>query len=130
MQTIAERVPALKYYYMGFYIHSCPKMRYKGKLSASYLLCPETYVWMPLTDGRWKQLKMKILNKTISFVSVKDIRAKLDEKKYQRLNSNETDVDVNRFSNEHLNNVKLFIGAQTCVSYRQYLQVNAVLYMF
>lgn len=52
VQTIAEQVPALKYYYMGFYIHSCPKMRYKGKLAASYLLCPETYVWMPLTDGK------------------------------------------------------------------------------
>ncbi|KAI8038522.1 hypothetical protein M5D96_008422 [Drosophila gunungcola] len=50
VQSIAENVPALKYYYMGFYIHSCPKMRYKGKLSASYLLCPETYEWLPLTD--------------------------------------------------------------------------------
>lgn len=56
VQTIAERVPALKYYYMGFYIHSCPKMRYKGKLSASYLLCPETYVWVPLTDGSLQTL--------------------------------------------------------------------------
>lgn len=36
---------------MGFYIHSCPKMRYKGKLSGSYLLCPETYTWHALTDG-------------------------------------------------------------------------------
>lgn len=33
---------------MGFYIHSCPKMRYKGKLSPSYLVCPETYSWIPI----------------------------------------------------------------------------------
>ncbi|XP_036334221.1 arginyl-tRNA--protein transferase 1 isoform X3 [Rhagoletis pomonella] len=29
VQQLAKKVPALKYYYMGFYIHSCPKMRYK-----------------------------------------------------------------------------------------------------
>ncbi|KAL2716097.1 arginyl-tRNA--protein transferase 1 isoform X1 [Vespula squamosa] len=35
----------LKYYYMGFYIHTCPKMRYKARMKPSKLLCPETYVW-------------------------------------------------------------------------------------
>ncbi|KAL8742596.1 MAG: hypothetical protein Q9190_004950 [Brigantiaea leucoxantha] len=35
------------YYYMGFYIHSCTKMRYKGKYRPSYLLDPETYDWNP-----------------------------------------------------------------------------------
>ena len=34
-----------KYYYMGYYIHSCPKMRYKADYRPSYLLCPETYLW-------------------------------------------------------------------------------------
>ena len=33
---------------MGFYIHSCPKMRYKAKYSGSYLLCPDTYNWVPV----------------------------------------------------------------------------------
>ncbi|XP_050521882.1 arginyl-tRNA--protein transferase 1 isoform X2 [Daktulosphaira vitifoliae] len=37
--------PELKYYYMGFYIHSCPKMRYKSKIRPSYLLCPVRYTW-------------------------------------------------------------------------------------
>lgn len=37
--------PDLKYYYMGFYIHSCPKMRYKAKFRPSYLLCPLRYTW-------------------------------------------------------------------------------------
>lgn len=36
------------YYYMGFYIHSCPKMKYKGQFQPSYLLCPETYTWHPV----------------------------------------------------------------------------------
>ncbi|XP_049620429.1 arginyl-tRNA--protein transferase 1 isoform X2 [Suncus etruscus] len=37
----------LNYYYMGFYIHSCPKMKYKSQYRPSDLLCPETYVWVP-----------------------------------------------------------------------------------
>ncbi|XP_052810980.1 arginyl-tRNA--protein transferase 1-like isoform X1 [Mya arenaria] len=38
----------MKYYYMGFYIHSCPKMKYKGGYFPSYLLCPETYNFCPI----------------------------------------------------------------------------------
>ena len=36
-------------YYLGFYIHSCVKMRYKGRYSPSFLACPETFSWQPLT---------------------------------------------------------------------------------
>ncbi|KAL6617424.1 hypothetical protein LY90DRAFT_669260 [Neocallimastix californiae] len=38
----------LKYYYLGFYIHSCPKMRYKAQYSPSDLLDPEYYCWVPI----------------------------------------------------------------------------------
>jgi arginine-tRNA-protein transferase len=41
---------ALPFYYMGFYIHDCPKMRYKAALSGSYLLCPERFSWAPVAD--------------------------------------------------------------------------------
>lgn len=34
----------------GFYIQSCPKMRYKGEYSPSYLLDPEEYSWHPLDE--------------------------------------------------------------------------------
>uniref|UniRef100_A0A023GCT0 Arginyl-tRNA--protein transferase 1 n=1 Tax=Amblyomma triste TaxID=251400 RepID=A0A023GCT0_AMBTT len=40
--------PSIKDYCMGFYIHTCPKMRYKGLFSPSRLLCPETYTWHPI----------------------------------------------------------------------------------
>lgn len=33
--------------YMGFYVHTCPKMQYKGEYSPSYLLDPEEYTWYP-----------------------------------------------------------------------------------
>ncbi|EIW61258.1 arginyltransferase [Trametes versicolor FP-101664 SS1] len=45
-------VPDMKYLYMGFYIHSCPKMRYKGDYSPSYLVDPEDYSWAPLDKCR------------------------------------------------------------------------------
>lgn len=47
-RSLHEKIPELSNYYMGFYIHSCQKMRYKGKLVPSFLLCPETYHWMPI----------------------------------------------------------------------------------
>ncbi|XP_043265261.1 arginyl-tRNA--protein transferase 1 isoform X2 [Colletes gigas] len=59
----------LKYYYMGFYIHTCPKMRYKTRMKPSKLLCPETYRWF----------------------DVEPCLRKLDKEKYSRLND---DIDA------------------------------------
>ncbi|XP_076244333.1 arginyltransferase 1 isoform X2 [Calliopsis andreniformis] len=59
----------LKYYYMGFYIHSCPKMRYKTRMKPSKLLCPETYEWF----------------------DIEPCLLKLDKQKYSRLND---DIDA------------------------------------
>ncbi|XP_066584197.1 arginyl-tRNA--protein transferase 1-like isoform X3 [Prorops nasuta] len=61
----------LKYYYMGFYIHSCPKMRYKMRMRPSMLLCPETYFWCDAESS----LK------------------KLDKNKYSRLNDDPNAID-------------------------------------
>lgn len=37
-----------KYYHLGYYIHTCPKMKYKGNYSPSELLCSVTYEWVPI----------------------------------------------------------------------------------
>ncbi|CAH8260089.1 unnamed protein product [Arabidopsis lyrata] len=37
----------LEYYYLGYYIHSCNKMRYKAAYRPSQLLCPLRYQWVP-----------------------------------------------------------------------------------
>lgn len=41
-------IPSLDVYCMGYYVHDCQKMRYKGQYYPSFLLCPETYRWQPI----------------------------------------------------------------------------------
>lgn len=43
-----------KWWYAGFYIHSCIKMRYKGDYSPQYMLDPDTYQW-DLLDANLKK---------------------------------------------------------------------------
>lgn len=45
---VMQQHPLIKYYYMGYYIITCPKMRYKGKFRPSELLCDRTFQWVPL----------------------------------------------------------------------------------
>jgi len=54
------------YYYMGYYIHSCIKMRYKGRFEPSYILDPESLEWDLLND---------------------DLRRRLDQRKYVSLSN-------------------------------------------
>ena len=42
------RAHQLEYYYLGFYIPTCPKMSYKGEYKPSELLCPTSLNWYPL----------------------------------------------------------------------------------
>ncbi|KAJ0100875.1 hypothetical protein Patl1_06588 [Pistacia atlantica] len=44
--------PPLEYYYLGYYIHSCRKMRYKAAYCPSELLCPLRYQWVPYDIAR------------------------------------------------------------------------------
>ncbi|XP_038703028.1 arginyl-tRNA--protein transferase 2-like isoform X2 [Tripterygium wilfordii] len=44
--------PSLQYYYLGYYIHSCSKMRYKAAYRPSELLCPLRYQWVPFNIAR------------------------------------------------------------------------------
>ncbi|CAH1276127.1 unnamed protein product [Diabrotica balteata] len=84
-RKIQKSLPEFSYYYMGFYIHSCPKMRYKGKLTPSYLVCPETYTWIPIE---------KCLNL-------------LEANKYSRLNEDIDALDFNIPSEEDILQIKI-----------------------
>ena len=49
-QRFRRLKPEMQFYYMGFYVQSCPKMNYKSRYDASYLLCPETYTYVPIKN--------------------------------------------------------------------------------
>jgi arginine-tRNA-protein transferase len=42
----------LPYYYLGYYIESCPKMRYKADYHPSELLCPTTHQWVNAEEAK------------------------------------------------------------------------------
>ncbi|KAK0079901.1 hypothetical protein PV325_000648, partial [Microctonus aethiopoides] len=70
-RELNKTVKDLKYYYMGYYIHSIPKMRYKAKMRPSKLLCPATFKWF----------------------NIEHCIPKLNENKYSRFNDNPDDFD-------------------------------------
>jgi arginine-tRNA-protein transferase len=79
-----------QYYYMGYYIHSCTKMRYKGDYKPQYVLDPESYDWDPL-DG---DLKSLLDRKT--YVSMSRERARKDS-----VASASSEGDINMASSDN-----------------------------
>ncbi|GAM28776.1 hypothetical protein SAMD00019534_119520 [Acytostelium subglobosum LB1] len=47
-KQLALQAPQLHYYYMGFFIRDCQKMKYKAMFRPSELLCHETQQWVDL----------------------------------------------------------------------------------
>ncbi|GFR11101.1 arginyl-tRNA--protein transferase 1 [Trichonephila clavata] len=91
----------LQYYYMGYYIHSCVKMRYKGQFVPSFLLCPETYIFKPIE-------KCKPL---------------LDISKYHRLEEDPKKEDTNGIVN--LNEV-IILYDNTRMTYETYRSLSKI----
>ncbi|XP_074030594.1 arginyltransferase 1 isoform X2 [Leptinotarsa decemlineata] len=98
-KSLCHTLPDINSYYMGFYIHSCPKMRYKGKLTPSFLLCPETYCWIPI-------------EKCIE---------KLDAQKYSRLNEDLDALDRNIPSRKEVLDMKV-IYRRKLIYFRDFKQ--------
>jgi len=49
-QQLNQHLHSLQFYYMGYYVHSCPKMRYKGRFLPSDLLSPvHASTWHDIT---------------------------------------------------------------------------------
>lgn len=48
-----------QYYYMGYYIHSCIKMRYKATFRPTYILDPQLNVWDPLNSDMMQRLSAR-----------------------------------------------------------------------
>ena len=58
-QAYSKSDSLMRYYYMGYYVHDCPKMNYKRFYDSSYLLCPITLEYVPLELCRIKLDKNK-----------------------------------------------------------------------
>ncbi|KAH8687839.1 arginine-tRNA-protein transferase-like protein 1 [Tricladium varicosporioides] len=87
------------WWYAGFYIHNCVKMKYKGDYHPQYVLDPESYDWNLLDNGLKKKLDKK---KYISLSSealredvppVNESDAEMAEATEQPSNSDNASVD-------------------------------------
>ncbi|XP_052756992.1 arginyl-tRNA--protein transferase 1 [Galleria mellonella] len=87
-RQLHSSAPELKYYYMGYYIHSCRKMRYKGNFFPSDLLCPETYQWF----------------------NIKDCIPKFESTPYSRLDTNIDNIDKNYPTDGDINYVPVLVN--------------------
>ncbi|KAG7351981.1 arginyl-tRNA-protein transferase [Nitzschia inconspicua] len=47
----ARDILKLPYYYLGYYIESCQKMRYKAEYKPSQILCPKYYHWVDAPEA-------------------------------------------------------------------------------
>ncbi|CAO1366125.1 unnamed protein product [Diamesa serratosioi] len=95
-RELNKKCPQLSNYYLGFYIPTCPKMRYKKNIKPSFLLCPEVFTWHSLDDQ---------LSAEIDAVSCKRI--------------NETGQDSDKVTNDDLQYV-LVIAERTVCTYDDY----------
>lgn len=75
-QELLKVAPEMRFYYMGFYIHTCVKMRYKGQFEPSYLLCPEVSTWHPIDKAR-VQLDAKPYSRLEERSNIEDEDAKV-----------------------------------------------------
>lgn len=84
-----------RWWYPGFYIHSCPKMRYKIDYMPQYILDPQALVWDKLTKDVLKLLDKK------PFVSLYLERSKASEEVKEQV------VD-DQSTSDHLQRPELF----------------------
>ena len=100
-QQLHNKCPMIRWYYMGFYIHSNPKMKYKSKFSPSFLLCPQSYSWHP----------------------IKQCLEELEKNKFCIFNKNHS--ELMEITEEDLNSLKVLVDRRVC-SYSVYKNVSSV----
>jgi arginine-tRNA-protein transferase len=92
---------SFKHYYMGFYIDSCLKMKYKSRFGPSYLLCPEVKTWH-LT---------------------KDCIPIIQSKQHHRLNSDDSAKDVDAI-NIRDQDISIFVSNIGIMDLEDYVNMN------
>lgn len=85
-----------QYYYMGYYIHSCLKMRYKGTYKPQHVLDFESFEWSPLDEEmsrlmderKWVSMSRERKAKQIPSTPLEES----NEEKYEASNNNTADA--------------------------------------
>ncbi|CAM8892785.1 unnamed protein product [Rhodiola kirilowii] len=99
---------SLQYYYLGYYIHSCNKMRYKGRYYPSELLCPLRYKWIPFETAK-PQLDKK------TYVVLSDITASENEDAQPSDFCNDEELQKDNFVQEDSNDGFVDVGDKEMV---------------
>lgn len=84
-EIMLARELGLGHYYLGFYIHDCPKMNYKGAYSPSELLDPtstSTPVWYPLDEFKKAFEESKYPNKYATILDAETPKVKGESTPY------------------------------------------------
>jgi len=97
--------PFLKYYYLGYYLHTCHRMRYKAEFGPSDLLCPVKQCWVPIDRVT------TVLNNNTKAPALADVPGALDGLDEEYLVNSEVKplLPPQLPSEEDINAVKLFI---------------------
>lgn len=101
VRQFAKSCPCLCNYYLGFYIPSCPKMRYKSNVKPSFLLCPEVFTWHLLDDK---------------------LNSEIDAVPYRRINLDAEDGD--KVTRDDLRAV-LVLANRTAMKYGEFKRVSS-----
>ncbi|KYQ89239.1 arginyltransferase [Tieghemostelium lacteum] len=96
VKNAEKKCKQLSYYYMGYYIHTCQKMKYKGTFQKSYLLCPVTYKWVDFDTA--VNLLIQNKNKFTQFYQI--------DKSVNTISNN------NNINKNDLQNIKLIISGE------------------
>lgn len=102
VRELSKSCQQLSNYYLGFYIPTCPKMRYKANVKPSYLLCPEVFTWHLLDD--------KLSNE-------------IDAVTYKRINADREDDD--KMTEDDLRNV-LVLAHRNAMKFGDFKRVSFI----
>ncbi|CAN1174817.1 Arginyl-tRNA--protein transferase 1 [Linum perenne] len=92
--------PSLQHYYLGYYIHSCNKMRYKAAYRPSELLCPLRYQWVPFDVAKpWLDRKAYVV---LSDISLTENGESLPPHAPEKVTEDQHDDNVNEDMNDSL----------------------------
>jgi arginine-tRNA-protein transferase len=88
VMDIRKNDPNMLYYVMGFYIHTCHKMRYKGEYEPSEILCPITLRFCDLKGSipkLEKNVYMRLADEKESIIEDNDIKPNQFDEIYKGL---------------------------------------------